>query len=90
MSKKKKLSESQVTVEKEGLVGIAIMLISAGMFMIQTASMEDPMNLLGGIVLIVAGISMLVGRGKLKFHRWSSVANNWRGEDHNHVGEKKT
>lgn len=87
---KKKLSESQVTGEKEGLVALAIVLISAGMVMIQVASIEEPMKLIGGIVLIVTGIAILVGRGRLKFHRWGSVANDWRGEDHNHVGEKKT
>ena len=88
--KKKKLSESQVTSEKEGLVALAIVLISAGMVMIQIATLDEPMKLIGGIVLIVAGIVILIGRGRLKFHRWSSVANDWRGVDHNHVGEEKT
>lgn len=89
MSKKKELTEDRVMVEKEGLVALAIILIAAGMAMVQNASMDEPIDLFGGTVLMIAGIVMLVGRGRLKFHRWGSVANNWRGEDQNNVAEKK-
>ncbi|MFQ5911432.1 MAG: hypothetical protein ACE5IJ_12050 [Thermoplasmata archaeon] len=77
--------ENKVTIEKEGLLGIAIFLISAGAgVMVQDPS---PYGLLRGIIIVLVGVGIIVLRGHLKFHRWAHVPNNWRGKDHNGVDE---
>jgi len=86
---KKTMSKKQVIAEKEGILAIAIALISAGMVMIQACvSTQDWIRLVGGIVLLVAGIAILAGRGEMKWNRWHEAPNLWRGQNHNGIVKK--
>jgi len=86
---KKGLKKERVIVEKEGLLALAIVLLTAGMVMIQQSTMAEPIKLIGGAVLMVIGIVILAGRGELKLNRYSHMDNGdhvptlWRGVDLN-------
>ena len=61
-------------IEKGSLLGIAMLLVSAG----SAKCVEG--NLINGVILIMIGLGMLFVREHLKLHRWAHVKTYWRGK----------